>query len=60
MIINTHLKQGISLEEFLDDFPSVKKRQAQRLLGIAEEIFESPEVKSIYENITRRESTKTT
>jgi len=28
-----HLKPGISLEEFLDEFPSVKKEQAMFLIG---------------------------
>ncbi len=28
-----HLESGISLDEFLDDFPSVTKEQAVRLLG---------------------------
>jgi len=28
-----HLKAGISLEEFLDEFPSVKKEQAMFLIG---------------------------
>jgi len=31
-----HLEKGISLDDFLDDFPSVKKEQAIELLEIAE------------------------
>ena len=31
-----HLERGISMDEFLEDFPSVKKEQAIELLEIAE------------------------
>ncbi|WP_255478775.1 DUF433 domain-containing protein [Rufibacter sp. XAAS-G3-1] len=31
-----HLEKGVSLDEFLKDFPSVKKEQAVAVLGIAE------------------------
>ncbi len=34
-----HLEKGISLEEFLDDFPTVKREQAVGLLEIIEKIF---------------------
>ncbi len=30
-----HLKKGISLDEFLDDFPSVTREQALRVLELA-------------------------
>jgi uncharacterized protein (DUF433 family) len=30
-----HLKDGISLDEFLDDFPSVTREQALRVIEVA-------------------------
>ncbi|PEN06677.1 hypothetical protein CRI93_08510 [Longimonas halophila] len=32
-----HLKHGKRLEEFLDDFPSVQREQAEAFLDLAEE-----------------------
>ena len=32
-----HLKDGKRLEEFLDDFPSVQREQAEAFLDLAEE-----------------------
>ena len=32
-----HLKHGKRLEEFLDDFPSVRREQAEAFLDLAEE-----------------------
>lgn len=43
-----YLKGGDSIDEFLDDFPSVKKEQVLELLGIAEHTFTFVEAK-IYE-----------
>ena len=31
-----HLKAGVSLDEFLDDFPSVRREQAEAFLELAE------------------------
>ncbi len=45
-----HLEKGISLDEFLDDFPSVTKEQAIKVLEIAENILTSDKLKAIYEN----------
>lgn len=36
-----HLEKGISLNEFLDDFPSVSKKQAIEVFEIAEKILTS-------------------
>ena len=33
-----HLKHGRRLEEFLDDFPSVRREQAEALLDLAEDV----------------------
>jgi len=44
-----HLEKGISLDEFLADFPSVSKEQATSLLEIAENILASDTLDKIYE-----------
>lgn len=36
-----HLEDGVSLDEFLDDFPSVKKEQAIELLELAGDVLTS-------------------
>jgi uncharacterized protein (DUF433 family) len=44
-----HLEKGISLNDFLEDFPSVSKEQAVAVLGIAERIMTSKNIEKIYE-----------
>lgn len=46
-----HLEAGISLDEFLDDFPSVTKEQAVSLLEIANKMLTSQKVEQLYEAI---------
>ncbi|MFS2187322.1 DUF433 domain-containing protein [Mucilaginibacter sp. Mucisp84] len=46
-----HLEAGVSLAEFLDDFPSVKKEQAIALLDIASRIVTSKNVTQLYEAV---------
>ena len=48
-----HLEAGISLDEFLDDFPSVQREQTIELLELAEKLLTSPNFDKIYENIAR-------
>jgi uncharacterized protein (DUF433 family) len=36
-----HLEQGISLNEFLEDFPGVTRKQAEAILESAVQIFQS-------------------
>lgn len=45
----SHLEKGITLEEFLSDFPSVKKEQAIAVLEIAEKFLTSKNVEQLYE-----------
>lgn len=46
-----HLGKGISLEEFLDDFPTVKREQAVGLLEIIEKTFSSEKlIRLLYES----------
>ena len=40
-----HLEKGVSLDEFLEDFPSVKKDQAIELLEIAEGLVTAESLK---------------
>ncbi len=44
-----HLEKGVSLDEFLVDFPSVSKEQAITVLGIAEKIMTSKNIEKLYE-----------
>lgn len=46
-----HLEAGISLDEFLDDFPSVTKEQAISLLEIANKMLTSQKAEKLYEAI---------
>jgi uncharacterized protein (DUF433 family) len=45
----SHLEEGVSLSEFLDDFPSVTKEQAAAVLEIAGRILTSKDIEKIYE-----------
>jgi uncharacterized protein (DUF433 family) len=44
-----HLEKGISLADFLDDFPTVTKDQVISLLAIAEKLLTSKNIEKIYE-----------
>lgn len=44
-----HLEKGISLDEFLDDFPSVTRKQAIAILEIAEKLVTSKNIEKLYE-----------
>ena len=46
----THLEKGITLEEFLGDFPTVSKEHAIAVLELAEKIITARNFKSLYEN----------
>lgn len=37
-----HLKKGISIQEFLEDFPSVSLKQAEGVIAWNADFFESP------------------
>ena len=43
-----HLEKGISLEEFLDDFPTVEKQKAVAVLEIAGRILSSKNIEHLY------------
>jgi len=46
-----HLEAGVSLDEFLDDFPTVSKAQAIAILDIANKLLTSKNVEQIYTTI---------
>jgi len=48
-----HLEAGISLDEFLDDFPSVQREQTIELLELAEKLLTAPNFDEIYKKIAR-------
>ena len=44
-----HLEQGVSLNEFLEDFPTVTREQAVAVLEIAEKLVTSKNIQKLYE-----------
>ena len=44
-----NLEKGISLDEFLEDFPTVSREQAVSILEIAEKIVTSKNFEKLYE-----------
>lgn len=44
-----HLEKGVSLNEFLDDFPTVSREQAVQLLELSGKLFSTPDFEKIYE-----------
>jgi uncharacterized protein (DUF433 family) len=44
-----HLEAGVSIDEFLDDFPSVTKEQAIAILEIANKLLNSKDLQKLYE-----------
>lgn len=46
-----HLESGVSLDEFLDDFPSVQRKQAIEVLEMAEKLLTAANFDKIYETI---------
>ena len=47
-----HLEAGVSLDEFLDDFPTVSKAQAVALLNIANKLLTSKNAAKLYATVT--------
>ncbi len=43
-----HLEKGVTLEEFLDDFPTVSKEQVVGVLEIAGKILTSRNIENLY------------
>lgn len=47
-----HLEAGVSLDEFLSDFPTVSKEQAIALLSIANKFLTSKNAAQLYATVT--------
>ena len=45
-----HLSEGVTIDEFLEDFPTVTKEQAFGVLGLAGKFFNVSNIFSLYEN----------
>jgi uncharacterized protein (DUF433 family) len=46
-----HLEAGVSINEFLDDFPSVSQKQAVAALEIANRLLNSKNIAQFYEAV---------
>lgn len=46
-----HLEAGVSLDEFLDDFPTVSKEQAVALLNMANKLLTSKNIAQLYATV---------
>lgn len=46
-----HLEDGVSLDDFIEEFPTVKREQAIEVLSLAEEVLTSSKFEAIYEAI---------
>ena len=46
-----HLEAGVSIDEFLDDFPTVTREQTIEVLELAGEVLTSPKFEAIYETV---------
>ena len=44
-----HIESGVTIDGFIEDFPSVSKEQAINLLEISNLFFSNPEIIKIYE-----------
>jgi uncharacterized protein (DUF433 family) len=45
-----HLEEGISIDTFLSDFPSVRREQVNEVLEIASKLLSSKELRKLYES----------
>ena len=44
-----HIEEGISIDDFLDDFPSVSRQQIDALLELVGKTFEPRNIHRVYE-----------
>lgn len=44
-----HLESGVTIDEFLEDFPSVRREQIIELLEISNRMMTTPKVVQLYE-----------
>jgi uncharacterized protein (DUF433 family) len=48
-----HMEAGVTIEDFILDFPTVTKEQCVQVLELAEQILTSGNLKQLYESIDR-------
>jgi uncharacterized protein (DUF433 family) len=48
-----HMETGVTIEEFVKDFPTVTKEQCVQLLELAEHLLTSTNLKQLYESADR-------
>ena len=48
-----HLESGITIDAFLDDFPSVTKEQVIQVLELVGQLFSTSKIKQLYEIASR-------
>ena len=46
-----HLESGVTIDEFLEDFPSVTKKQVVQLLELTNKMVNTPQVIQFYETV---------
>lgn len=46
-----HIEEGVTIDEFLEDFPSVSRRQVIELLQLTNKIVNSPQIIQMYETV---------
>ena len=46
-----HLEEGVTIDEFLEDFPSVTREQVVQLLELTSKMVNSPQIIQMYETI---------
>ncbi|MEM9674828.1 MAG: DUF433 domain-containing protein [Bacteroidota bacterium] len=44
-----HLESGITIDAFLDDFPTVTKEQVVQVLELVGQLFSTDKIKQVYE-----------
>jgi uncharacterized protein (DUF433 family) len=44
-----HLGEGVTIDEFLEDFPSVSRKQVVQLLELTNKMVNSPQIIQLYE-----------
>lgn len=48
-ILFDHLESGITIESFLDDYPTVSKEQVVQVLELVGQLFTTDKIKQFYE-----------
>jgi len=46
-----HIEEGVTIDEFLEDFPSVSREQVIELLELTNKMVNSPQIIQMYETV---------